>query len=150
MKQTPREEMIQEKLKPGVVTLDGFLGSDNRHYHEIVSKDLDKLKKIGKSNAELADRLQYFTDKAFEFADETGIIDGHYEVKFQTERGKLMSPFMDNIFVPKGFIRLTNLKNGATVEWTPLNIHLIRRYGFFEGKGSEHRVEPDILVKALY
>ncbi len=150
MKQTPKEEMIQERLKPGVVTLEGFLGQDKRHYHEIISEDLDRLKSLGKSHGDIAERIQYFTDQAFEFADEAGIVDDHYEIQYQTERGKLISPFMDNVFVPKGFVRLTNLKNGVTVEWTPLNIYMIKQYGFFEGKGSTHRVEPDKLIKAIF
>lgn len=150
MKQTPKEEMIQQRLKPGIVTLSGFLGSDNRHYHDIIIEDIDKLKSLGKSKEEVAERMQYITDKAFEYADEKGIVDGIYDVRYQTERGKIMSPFMDNHFSPKGIIYLTNTINNISVKWTPLNIYMIKQYGFFEGRGAIHRTEPEKLVKAIF
>jgi len=150
MKYTPKEMMIQKRLKPGMITLDGFLGNDDRHYQEIITEDLERLKSIGKTYQQIASRMQYLTDKAFEYADEETLLEDIYLIKFQTERGKIVSPFMDKGLLPKGVVSLTNLDKSLKVRWTPLNIHMIRNYGFFEGKGAKHRLEPDNLVKAIF
>ena len=150
MKQTPKEITIQERLKPGVVSLDGFLGNDNRHYHEIIAEDLEKLKALNITKEEIADRLQYFTDLALMNNDEEAIIDDIYQVHYLTERGKMASPFMDRGLVAKGSITLANTLNNLKVCWTPLNISMIRNHGFFEGKGATHRLEPETLVKAIF
>ena len=150
MKQTPKEITIQERLKPGVVSLDGFLGNDNRHYHEIIAEDLEKLKALNITKEEIADRLQYFTDLALMNNDEEAIIDDIYQVQYLTERGKMASPFMDRGLVAKGSITLVNTLNNLKVCWTPLNISMIRNHSFFEGKGATHRLEPETLVKAIF
>ena len=36
MKQTPQEKQLYENFKPGKITLDGFLGDDTRHIHDII------------------------------------------------------------------------------------------------------------------
>jgi|SRR5690554_1309376 len=150
MKQTPEEKKIQERLQPGVITLDGFLGKDKRHYHEIITEDLEKLKKLNITREEIADRLQYFTDLALMNNDEEEIIDYIYRVRYITERGKIVSPFMDKGLIAKGQITLENITNGFKICWTPLNISMIRNHGFFEGKGASHRLEPETLIKAIF
>ena len=150
MKQMPREELIQDRLKSGAVTLDGFLGDDNRHYHDIIAEDIEKVKALGKTNEEIAARMQALTDKAFEFADEESTIDEIYRVRYQTERGKVMSPFMDNRFLPKGVVYLVNTSNNLSINWTPLNIYMIQKYGFYEGRGAVHRLEPELLIRAIF
>ncbi len=150
MKQTPQEMRIQERLRPGVVSLEGFLGHDKRHYHDIIAEDLEKLKSSNKAKEEIADRMKYFTDKALMNNDEEAVIDRIYRVQYQTERGKIVSPFMDKGLIAKGIVTLRNLTNELEVTWTPLNISMIRYHGFFEGKGAKHRLEPEILIKAIF
>ncbi|MBW6515055.1 MAG: hypothetical protein K0B81_00385 [Candidatus Cloacimonetes bacterium] len=150
MKQTPNEKTIQERLKPGVITLDGFLGEDNRHYHDIINEDMEKLKSLNITKEDIADRMQYFTDLALMNNDEEAVIDDIYKVHYLTERGKIVSPFMDRGLIAKGSITLHNMQNDLKVCWTPLNISMIRNHGFFEGKGATHRLEPEILVKAIF
>ena len=150
MKQTPKEIQIQERLKPGIVTLEGFLGKDKRHYQEIIAEDQEKLKELQITKELIADRMQYFTDIALMNNDEEAIIDDIYNVQYLTERGKIVSPFMDKGLIAKGRITLHNKTNDLKVCWTPLNISMIRNHGFFEGKGAKHRLEPEILVKAIF
>ena len=142
--------MIQERLKPGVISLDGFLGKDKRHYNEIIAEDLEKLKSLNITKEEIADRMQYFTDLALMNNDEEAVIDEIYKVQYRTERGKIVSPFMDKGLIAKGSITLHNIQNELQVCWTPLNISMIRNHGFFEGKGATHRLEPEILVNAIF
>ncbi|MCB5230045.1 MAG: hypothetical protein WCX83_04435 [Candidatus Cloacimonas sp.] len=150
MKLTPQEVKIQERLKPGVVTLDGFLGKDKRHYNEIIAEDLEVLKGLAKTKEEIADRLDYLTKKALPYDEDGVVIDEIYDLQYVTARGRIISPFMDRTFWPKGIITLKNLQNGVEIRWTPLSIHLIRRYGFFQGKGATFRTEPSDLIKAIF
>ena len=62
MKQTPLELRITKKMQPGVITLNGFLGNDDRHFHEIIADDEKTLEKLGYTAEQVAERMQYFTD----------------------------------------------------------------------------------------
>jgi hypothetical protein len=39
MKQTPEYDKIQQQMKKGVITLDGFLGDDTRNLVDIIASD---------------------------------------------------------------------------------------------------------------
>ena len=150
MKQTPKEEAIQVKMQPGVITLEGFLGQDNRHYHDIIFEDEQQLSILGITAEDIATRMQYFTDKSYEAFSGTITVDEIYEVETEVVRGKLPCPFSHPGIYRKTMTVLFNKKNNITVRWTALNIHLIREHHFFEGIGSKFRLEPNELIKAIY
>jgi len=150
MKQTPQEKKIQKNMQPGVITLSGFLGNDNRHYHDIIDEDRRTLEKLSITPEEIADRLQYFTDLAWDSYDGSIIIDDVYQVEYKSYRGRIPCPFPHAGMYPKGTITLKNLNCGKEICWTPLNIHLIREHCFFEGKGSPHRIEPSEVIQILF
>ena len=150
MKETPLEKKIHNNMKAAVMSINGFLGKDNRHFHEIVEKDCAILEKLGKTGEEIAQRMQYFTDKAFDNYMGASLIDEIYEVNYSTVRGKMQCPFAHRGLFRKGSVTLENKQNGIKLCWTPLNIHMIREHNFFEGEGSEHRLNPEDLVKGLF
>lgn len=150
MKQTPEDKEIQKRMQPGALTVDGFLGSDKRHFHDIIEEDKNGLQKSGISEHDIADRMQFFTDKAFENYEDKTIIDNKYKVEFITVRGKILCPFRHPCGFSKGIIKFKNIEKNISLTWTPLNIHLIREHCFFEGKDSKFRLEPEILKKALF
>lgn len=150
MKQTPKEERIARRMQPGVLTLNGFLGSDTRHYHEIIADDEKRLAALGKSPEEIAERMQYFTDISWD-SFEGGIeVDGKYIVETEVVRGKLPCPFAHAGIYRKAVTILTNKQTGKTLRWSSLNLHLIKEHHFFEGIGSPFRLEPEELVKQLF
>lgn len=150
MKQTPLEDRITAKMQPGVITLSGFLGNDDRHYHAIIQEDKKALENLGITAEEIADRLEYFTNKSFENYLEPSVIDGIYEVETEVTRGKLPCPFSHPGIYRKSVTKLTNLKTGTSIMWSTLNIHLIRQHHFFEGHGSTFRLDPEVLKKTLF
>jgi hypothetical protein len=150
MKETPKNKQIFKNLRPGQLSIDGFLGDDKRHYFEIICSDRIELDRLDLTTKTIADRLQYFTDAAFESYDGSVIIDEKYEVDYVSYRGKLICPFIHQGVYRKGSITLKNLEKDIEICWTPLNIHMIREHCFFEGKGSVHRLEPAILKEALF
>ena len=150
MKQTPEEKKIQDKMKPGEITLEGFLGTDSRHLHDIIHDDEKKLLRIGKTKEEIAQQMRYFTEQAFEHYDGSILIDRNFEVEYRSVRGRVICPFPEPGSFQKGFVHFYNRSKNIRLKWTPLHIHMIEKHGFFEGKGSANRLEPEILVEALF
>jgi hypothetical protein len=150
MKQTPDEKKIQKKMQPGSVTLEGFLGEDNRHYHEIVEEDLRLLNKLGITKEQIADKLQDITDQAFESYDGIITLENGVNVEYVSVRGKVVSPFSGQKPSPKGFVKYYDPHRKISISWCPLNIQMIREYGFFEGKGSPNRLDPDLICKLFF
>ncbi|RLC57515.1 MAG: hypothetical protein DRH89_03355 [Candidatus Cloacimonadota bacterium] len=150
MKETPKDKRIHKNLLPGQMSIEGFLGKDKRSFSEIISTDQAVLDRLDLTTKMIADRLQYFTDTAFESYDGSIIIDQKFEVNYSSFRGKLICPFGHPGMYRKGIVTLKNLVNDIEISWTPLNIHMIRGHCFFEGKGSVHRLKPSILKDVIF
>ncbi len=150
MKLSPNDKIIQDKMKAGVLTAEGFLGNDKRSFREIISEDMKIVNTFARSLDEIADRMQYLMEKSFLSYDGSIVVDKDYEVEYKSYRGVLLSPFPKAGRFGKAIIKVTNMKNNMSVEWTPLHVHFIRDYGFFEGKGSRFRIEPEMLYRAIF
>lgn len=150
MKETPLEQKIASRMQPGVITLSGFLGEDSRHFHEIIEDDEKSLAGLGKTPEEIADRMQYFTDKSWDSFEQEIILEDIYRVETDVVRGRLICPFSHPGGYRKAITILTNTKLGITIQWSSLNLHMIKEHHFFEGKGSPFRLEPEDLVRALF
>ena len=138
------------RMKPGVITLNGFLGDDRRNLNEIIHDDELILERLGKTAKEIADRMDYLSKQSWDFPGEEVLIDDEYLVSTDVVRGKLPCPFGHPGVHRKAISTLFNKSNGLSVRWTSLSIHLIEAHGFFEGKGSPFRLDPETLVAAIF
>lgn len=137
-------------MRPGVITLNGFLGDDRRNLYDIIQDDERTLERLGYTAKEIAERMNCFVKASWEsFGDEV-MVDEKYLVNTDVVRGKLPCPFAHPGIYRKAITTLTNTSNGITVRWTSLSIHLIEAHGFFEGKGSTFRLDPETLCKAIF
>lgn len=150
MKATPQELKVMAKMRPGVITLNGFLGDDRRNLNDIIQDDAIILNRIGRSPAEIASRLDQLSKASWESLGDDVLLENKYLVSTDVVRGKLPCPFGHAGIYRKAITTLTNTENGLTVRWTSLSIHLIEAHGFFEGKGSTFRLDPETLVKAIF
>lgn len=150
MKQSPKEIKIQSMMEPGILTISGFLGSDDRHYHAIIEEDETALNNLPYTAEEIADRMQHLMTLVGDSFQDQVIVEDHYQMEIDTVRGKMVCPFGHPGAYAKGIIELTNLSNLLTIRWTPLSLHFIRTHHFFEGKGSPFRLDPELLVKAIF
>jgi len=137
-------------MQPGVITLSGFLGSDPRELNEIIADDERTLSQLEIAAEELANRMQYFTDKSFDAYETPITIDEFWQAETEVVRGKLPCPFGHAGIQRKTITILTDLRTGQQIRWTALNIHMIKAHGFFEGKGSPFRLEPALLKQVLF
>ncbi len=136
-------------MRPGVLTLDGFLGTDERNLIDMLIEDDGTVRRNGLTHEKIAQRMQYFRDKGLDGLGEFLSIDDHFEVRVDSVRGKLPSPFGGPGMYEKVNTTVRNLKKGQEVVYTDLHIHFVKDHGFYEGKGSNFRLEPEILITVL-
>jgi hypothetical protein len=101
------------------------------------------------SPEQIADRLQYFIEEGKKGL-ETPVDLGDFTTQVIWRRGMLPSPFGDpKRLYHKLVATVVNTKLQKTITYTQLNVHMIRDHGFFEGKGSVYRLEPQEVVEVL-
>jgi hypothetical protein len=147
MKQSPPEKELMRNLGPSKFSAEGFLGSDSRPVDEIVSEDLLSLEKNQVAKETLVEALTNAYETAKEaFGAEVDIRPGVTGV-FYESMGRIPSPFQADGVFEKGEAVVKDEEGGHAIVITSLGIHLIKKYGFFQGKGSRYRIDPDRAVK---
>lgn len=149
MKQTEQMKEIQERMKPGVITLDGFLGADDRNLIDILVEDEAEVKRLNLTNEKIAARMQELRDAGKEGLGDFISVKPHYEIRVDIARGKLPCPFGHRGLIRKTIIQLKNLEKNREITFTDLNIHMIGEHGFYQGKGSPFRLEVGDLIDIL-
>lgn len=149
MKQTPEFDKIQQQMKKGVITLDGFLGEDTRNLADIIASDMLTVRKCNTTCLDIAKRMIYFKDAGLSGLGEFISVDEYFDVKVDSVRGLLPSPFGGKGMYGKINTTVVNKKLNKTVVYTDLHIHFIADHCFFEGKGSAFRLEPEELITIL-
>jgi hypothetical protein len=149
MRQPPLLKMVQDRMRPGLIARDGFLGTDRRQLLEILEEDQNAVAGLGLRHEQIAERMAYFTEAGKKGLGTTVTVDENYEVRVQSVRGMLPCPWGHKGLCPKVNVFLTNLRTGDEMVWTALNVHLIREHGFYEGRGSPFRIDPAHAKRAL-
>jgi hypothetical protein len=147
MKQAPDAKAVQDTLREGILTRDGFMGDDPRDFASVIREDAEALEALGVTTEALADRMALLTKAGLAAAGAPVAIEG-YEVVVEDYMGRIGCPFRDGR-TPKRNTTATEPKERETMSWTDLSIHLIRKHGFFQGKGSPYRLEPRELARFL-
>ena len=149
MQQTAKLDHIQEQMRPGVITREGFLGHDTRHLGDILIDDDATVKRLGTTHEAIAARMREFRDAAGKGLGEFITIPPHFEARVDGVRGKLPSPFGPEGLFPKTNTTVKNTSLGEELIFTDLQIHLIESHGFYQGRGGTYRLEPETLVALL-
>ena len=149
MKQTEQMKEIQEKMKPGVITLDGFLGSDDRNLIDILVEDDAEVKRLNLTHEIIAARMLELREAGKEGLGDMVNIAPHYEISVDIRRGKLACPFGHRGLIRKSMIRVRNIEKDREITYADMNIHMIKEHGFYQGKGSSFRLDISDLVDIL-
>lgn len=149
MKQTLQMTKIQEKMKPGIITRDGFLGNDKRNLVDMLIDDDAEVKRTNLTHSLIAERMLELRDAGMRGLGEFISVEPHFEVRVDSVRGKLPCPFGDPGVFPKTNITVRNLARNREITFTDLHIHMIGSHGFYEGKGFAFRLEPKDLAETL-
>lgn len=145
MKQNPSEAAIRERMQPGVLSRDGFLGKDNRTIGEIVNEDIAVVLRAGLTLEDLADLLDDI-HRALEGTQgmRRALYGGTIEAREDEAMGGIVCPFGCGHRSHKAIITIS--MPGRELVVTALHGHMIREHGFFEGKGAVFRLEPHDLI----
>lgn len=149
MKQTVQMREIQEKMKPGLIVRDGFLGTDARNLVDILTADEGGVARLGLTHQEMARRMIALRDAGAAGLGEFIDVPPHFEVRVDSVRGRLPCPFGDPGIFPKTNTTVRNTRSGRELTYTDLHIHMIGAHGFYEGRGSQFRLEPRDLAEVL-
>jgi hypothetical protein len=136
-------------LGPSRFSRDGFLGSDPRTPEDIIAADTKTMADIGTDRKKLAAALRSaYVSAERALGNPVAVSEGITAVHHES-RGRIPSPFAEDGTFQKGEAVLA-LKSGAVLfRITPLSISLIEKHGFFQGKGSPYRIEPDEAARVL-
>ena len=146
MKPTPSEAQRRRQFEPGVLSPSGFLGEDTRHIHDIVAEDARNLAAFRLEPSDVADALQRFIDIG-KGGLEAPVAWNGWEIRVQWDRGMGPCPFGEPGLYPKIMAEVRHIDSGKTLRFTQLSVHLIRRHGFFGGRGSVYRLDPEEMLR---
>ncbi|HNX75100.1 MAG TPA: hypothetical protein PLM07_01750 [Candidatus Rifleibacterium sp.] len=148
MKQTPELDLVQAKMQPGVLTLKGFLGNDDRKLADILAADAQSLGNLGITTTAIAGRLQQLADRGTDLMEEEILVENRYRIKVRDDRGKIPSPWGDGLF-EKGDVDLFDTVTGHSLKWNRLTLRLLSAHGFCGGLASEYRLDPQRVQEVL-
>jgi len=149
MKQTVQMDRIQRNMAPGVMTRDGFLGTDSRKLIDILISDDAEVKRLDLDHRRISSAMRSFRNAGMKGLGEFITVPPRFEVRVESVRGKLACPFGHPGLISKTNITVRNLERKQEITFTDLHIHLIEAHGFYEGKGSLFRLEPRELIEIL-
>jgi hypothetical protein len=133
---------IEELMRSGVLSGDGFLGDDARPIAEIIRADQAELASLGLTPAALAGAAKALLALAIQAEGSPVAFGEGLQVVFIDSRGAIPCPIGPCGRFPKGELTITTAAGDPLLRLSPLSIHLIEAHGFFQGHGSPYRVEP--------
>ncbi len=140
---------VQEAMLPGVITGDGFLGSDTRPIQDIVAADEQEMAFLDMDFDKLAARMRYLLEAGASRQGTSTIVGGRWRVVSDEVKGEFPSPWNDGLF-HKEQVSVTSLDHpDLTITFNELSLYLIEKHHFFQGRGSPHRLEPSALKAVL-
>jgi hypothetical protein len=72
-----------------------------------------------------------------------------WTARFCEAMGRIACPWGGCGVFAKGEAELIEEAGVVVMRLTPLSVHLVGEYGFFQGRGGRYRLEPALLAKAL-
>jgi hypothetical protein len=148
MKNTEAEKNALERMKPGAITIQGFLGTDTRSLADIIEADAEEFRRLKLDPEEVADRLEHLRDAGQAGLGEPITVEGRYIVSTGDARGVLPCPYGDGVF-HKNSVTVDDERSGVELIYSDLSLHLLRVHGFCQGLESPFRLAPEALARLL-
>lgn len=144
----PADDIIRA-MQPGRIASEGFLGSDRRSLADIRRADASAVQRLGLSHQRIARRMREFRDAGQKGQGNWVPIPPDWEARADAARGELPCPFEDAGLFQKTVITVRNIRHGTEITYSDLSMHLIEQHGFYEGRGSAFRLEPERIAATL-
>jgi hypothetical protein len=150
MKESPQTRRLEQMLRSSKLVAGGFMGTDSRSVAEIINADTSELTRLGYTIEQVASRMQTITNTAKAGFGNWVRIDEKCQAIVAEVRGFTICPWPHSGHCAKRVTTVERFDSGGTIRYSDLNIHMIAEHGFFEGKGSPFRIEPDELVSVIF
>lgn len=126
----------------------GFLGSQERLL-DVMAQDNDYVQSQGLTHQDLASQLRYVEELYFKLRIREFTYRGRrYDVNVVQWRGIQDSPFNDGTGASSD-MQITNLDTGTSLSASLLLPDMIERYGFYEGKDTPYRLDPQQIIEVF-
>lgn len=150
MKESPQIRNLEQILRSSKLVAGGFMGDDSRSVAEVIDADAFQVSKLGYAMEQIAARMQVITDTA-----KTGLgnwikVDDKRQAVVEEAKGSLICPWPHPGRYVKRVTTVERFDSGETIRWSDLNIHLIAKHSFFEGRGAAFRIEPEKLINVIF
>lgn len=149
MKRTAQMQKLEEMLRSSRIVSGGFLGDDPRPIEEIIETDLGTLEELGYDQHQIAQRMVDLGSIAVPRLGLWVDAGGNLEVRSEDYKGSIICPWPHSGRFDKRFTCVRQKDSGKEIRWTDLQVHMIDEHGFFEGRGSNFRIEPAVLVDVI-
>lgn len=149
MKKTPYDQRVLQRMAPGALCGDGFLGDDPRDLADILAADDAAVAAAGATHERIAAGLGGWLGRAIAELGRPVQLTARVTAVWREGMGRIPSPWPGEGVFPKGELELTDGSIGLTMRLTHLSVHLIAEHGFYQGRGSRYRLEPADLAELL-
>ncbi|HOX17061.1 MAG TPA: hypothetical protein PKW82_01275 [Spirochaetales bacterium] len=143
MKETEGFKEAHERMHPGHITAQGFLGADGRPLADIVARDEGEFRRLGLTFEGVAAELRRLRDEGRRGLGEPISVGGAV-VTVGDARGLLPCPWDDGTFHKDS---VTVERGGTRVVYSDLSIHMLEKHHFCQGEGSAFRLDPGALKR---
>jgi hypothetical protein len=150
MKESPQTRRLEQMLRSSKLVAGGFMGADSRSLAEIVEADTSELTRLGYTTEQITLRMQTITNTAKAGFESWVRIDDKRQAAVTEARGLTICPWPHAGNCAKRVTTVERLDSGESIHFSDLNIHMIAQHGFFEGRGSPFRIEPEKLVDVIF
>lgn len=150
MKSPPNTAELEKALRASKLVAAGFFGNDRRPLEEIVESDAATLLALNATVHELADRMRHITRLAERGLGTDVTVDNELEARAIEVRGRVPCPWPHPGTFRKTVVEMRRTSTGETIRWSALSLHMIEAHGFFQGRGSEFRLDPATLVRSIF
>ncbi len=140
---------LAREMQPGRIAREGFLGSDPRSLAEILAADQAAVERLRLTHPQIARRMKEFRAAGLKGLGDWTAVPPRWEARVDAARGHLPCPFGDPGLHPKTMIAVRNTRLKTEIVYSDLLIHLIEAHGFYEGRGSPFRLDPERIAAAL-
>ena len=147
MKHAPDLQRVLDRMAPGVLSRDGFLGDDPRRIEEVLDADNSAVVGLGATHEALAAKLGEIFEKARAGLGTAVPIGGRHVAVHHEAMGRIPCPWGRCGVFPKGEVELTEAATGDALRFTALSVHLVAAHGFYQGRGSRYRLEPAAVAR---
>ena len=129
-------------MAPGVLSRDGFLGTDSRPLEEILEADAAAVARLGATHQKFGRELEKIIRVARASLGAKVLIGDRFRAVHKEAMGRIPCPWAHCGTFAKGHVELLDTQSGLRIMFTALNVHMIAAHGFYQGRGSRYRLEP--------